>query len=55
MQIIFYALGRFTSNIFFVIIAVYFPELFPTQVRGLCVGFIRAVGITGSILSPYIV
>ena len=50
-----YSIGRFTSNIFFVILAVYYPELFPTQVRGLCFGFIRAIGIAGSILSPYVV
>ncbi|EGR26970.1 major facilitator superfamily protein, putative [Ichthyophthirius multifiliis] len=34
-------------------IIMYFPELFPTQIRGLALGLIRGVGISGSILSSF--
>ncbi|KAL4512777.1 hypothetical protein ABPG72_017462 [Tetrahymena utriculariae] len=40
-------------NSYFVVISTYFPELYPTSVRSLGVGFIRATGISGSILSSF--
>ncbi|EWS71161.1 MFS transporter (macronuclear) [Tetrahymena thermophila SB210] len=53
MQIILYFLSRISITAYFVIISAYFPELYPTSVRSLGLGFIRATGISGSILSSF--
>ncbi|KRX02415.1 Major facilitator superfamily domain, general substrate transporter [Pseudocohnilembus persalinus] len=55
MTLFCYSLGCFLSNIFFVIISAYFPELYPTKIRGMGVGFIRGIGIAGSIISPFFI
>ncbi|KAL4460476.1 hypothetical protein ABPG74_000227 [Tetrahymena malaccensis] len=53
MQIFLYFLSRISITAYFVIISAYFPELYPTSVRSLGLGFIRGTGISGSILSSF--
>ncbi|KAL4481625.1 hypothetical protein ABPG74_007714 [Tetrahymena malaccensis] len=53
VQILLFLLSKMSINSYFVVISTYFPELYPTSVRSLGVGFIRATGISGSILSSF--
>ncbi|KAL4459389.1 hypothetical protein ABPG74_018002 [Tetrahymena malaccensis] len=55
IQIILYFLSRISITSYFVVVGSYFPELYPTSVRSLGVGFIRGVGISGSILSSFVI
>ncbi len=46
--------ARFTSSLYFIVVSMYFPEIFPTSVRGMATMVARAVGVSGSILSSYV-
>ena len=51
---VFFLLGKFGATAGFGTTYLYTGELFPTQVRSLCVGVSSMVGRLGAILSPYI-
>ena len=55
LQISSFCVARFCSSLFFAMLSMYYPEIFPTSIRGMATMFIRAVGVSGSILSPYVV
>ena len=52
---IFFLLGKFGATAAFGTVYLYTGELFPTQVRSVCVGSSSMIGRLGAILSPYIV
>ena len=55
LRLISFCLSKSFTNLYFLVISTYFPEILPTPVRGLGLGFIRAIGVSGSIFSPYLV
>ena len=50
----FFLLGKFGATAAFGTVYLYTGELFPTQVRSVCVGMSSMVGRLGAIVSPYI-